>query len=115
MSRWSRFAVLFACGWLPSDIVRLQADDPGGEPIGAVEFQPLAAATGRSLEALEFQGTPLPEADSAALKSVLQTGSGREGVLAIQKILDPHCLALVRINPESSVPARAGATPKQLI
>jgi len=115
MSRWLNFIILGVCCWLPTHRAHLRADDAGLNPIGTVEFQPLAAATGRLMEALEFQGTPLPPSDTAAIQEILKTGSGREGVLAIQKILDPHCLAFVRINPESRVSATPGPAPKLLI
>ena len=110
-----RRAMILVClwSWLANAAVRAEA--PANGPVDTVEFQPLAAATSRLLEALQFQGTPLPDADTAALQQVLKTGTGREGVIAIQKILDPHCLALVRINPESRVSVAAGPAPKQLI
>ena len=115
MSRWLYVAwiAVYCGGSLGGSF--LKANEPGPEPIGTVEFQPLASATGRLLEALQFQGTPLPEADTLALQAILKTGSGREGVLAIQKILDPHCLATVRINAESRVSASPGPVKKQLI
>ena len=115
MLSWRHISLSVVCwGMLLGCSVAL-ADEPGPEPIEGVEFQPLSAATGRLLEALQFQGTPLPEADATALRAILKTGSGREGVLAIQKLLDPHCLATVRINPESRVSASPGPAPKQLL
>lgn len=115
MTRWVfvQFACLVALFF--SGSTNSWADEATNEPIGNVEFQPLAAATTRLLDALKFQGTPLPAADEASLQEILRTGSGREGVNAIQNALDPHCLAFVRINPESRVSASAGPTPKQLI
>ena len=115
MSRWLGWVLLVVCCSLPAGLPEVSADDAATGPIGTVEFQPLAAATARLLEALEFQGTPLPESDSAAIREILKTGSGREGVLALQKVLDAHCLAFVRINPESRVSASPGPAPKLLI
>lgn len=110
-----RRAMILVCLWSWLATAAVRAEAPANGPVDTVEFQPLAAATSRLLEALQFQGTPLPDADTAALQQVLKSGTGREGVIAIQKILDPHCLALVRINPESRVSVAAGSTPKQLI
>jgi hypothetical protein len=110
-----RRAMILVCLWSWLATAAVRAEAPANGPVDTVEFQPLAAATSRLLKALQFQGTPLPDADTAALQQVLKSGTGREGVIAIQKILDPHCLALVRINPESRVSVAAGPTPKQLI
>ena len=69
MSRWLYVAwiAVYCGGSLGGSF--LKANEPGPEPIGTVEFQPLASATGRLLEALQFQGTPLPEADTLALQA----------------------------------------------
>src|SRR6266545_4130478 len=61
--------------------------------IAAVEFQPLAAQVQRLVEALDMLGEPLPAAQKTAL-------AGAKTVAEIQKILDPHCLVGVNINPE---------------
>lgn len=110
-----RWTVLLVCLGCCLTSVGVRADEPAAEPITTVEFQPLASATTRLLSALQFQGTPLPEADTTSLQQILQTGSGRDGVIALQKILDRHCLAQVRINPEGRVSVAAGPVPKQLI
>lgn len=110
-----RRIVLLLCFWGCLSVSAIRADEPTTGPVDTVEFQPLAAATSRLIEALSFQGTPLPDVDAAALQQTLKTGAGRDGVIAIQKILDPHCLALVRINPESRVSVTAGPAARQLI
>ena len=115
MSRWFYAALMSVCLSVVYESWPVKADEANGEPIDSVEFQPLAAATGRLLEALQFQGTPLPAAETASLQEILKSGSGVEGVLAIQKILDPHCLATVRVNAESRVSAVPGPVKKQLI
>src|SRR5712691_7531380 len=61
-----------------------------------VELQPLAAQVHRLVEALDYLGVPLPEADKQALQ---RAGDDKaQGVAAIQSVLDPHCLAGVRIQ-----------------
>lgn len=111
----SRLALCLSWVLCPASAVPLRAEDPATEAVTAVEFQPLAAATARLLEAMTLQGSPLPQTDADALRRAISTGGGRDGVIEIQKILDPHCIALVRINPESRVSVGAGPAPKGLI
>ncbi len=115
MSRWLHAALMSVCLSVVYESSPVKADEANAEPIATVEFQPLSAATSRLLDAIQFQGTPLPAAETAALQEILKTGSGVDGVIAIQKILDPYCLATVRINAESRVSAVPGPVKKQLI
>src|SRR5207237_7585100 len=64
--------------------------------VGKVELQPLAAQVRRLVEALDYVGVPLPEADTQALQRAGEDKA--QGLEAIQSILDPHCLAGVRIT-----------------
>ena len=80
-----------------------------------VEFQPLAAATGRLLEALQFAGAPLAGEDAEALQSALRDTESSRAVRTIQEILDRHVIAGVHINPESRVQVRPGAAPPRLV
>ena len=69
-----------------------------------VDFQPLAAQTERVLQSLDLIGEPLPAADAAAIRKILDAGrGGAEQIAAIQAILDKHALVGVNINPESRV------------
>ncbi|HEX7379179.1 MAG TPA: CehA/McbA family metallohydrolase [Pirellulales bacterium] len=85
------------------------------DSVVAVEKQPLAAATQRLIEALEYVGAPLAEKDVAKLKAAMQLPKDRDAVQAIQEVLDPLCLAQVTINAESRVSALEGNAPKKLI
>jgi hypothetical protein len=58
-----------------------------------VDLQPLAAQAKRISEALDFIGSPLPDADKKALAEA-------RDVAAIQDVLDQHCLAGVRITTD---------------
>src|SRR5436189_4924537 len=69
-----------------------------------VEGQPLAANVRRLLQALDTLGAPLPE---DARKSVLMACAERDAA-AIQRLLDPHVLLAVHINPEVRVKAARG-------
>lgn len=77
-----------------------------------VDAQPLMSQAMRLREALNFLGSSLDPADEKKLTALQQQGADAESSEAIQKILDPYCLAVVRINPESRVKVDRGiATP----
>jgi hypothetical protein len=68
-----------------------------------VELQPLAAQVARVVEALQYLGAPLPQADRDAIASALSASDERAATARIQEILDRHSLLDVHINPESRV------------
>jgi hypothetical protein len=73
------------------------------EPVAA-EGQPLGQNVNRLLQALEFLGAPLsPEASRA-----IQTAIAERDAVKLQKLLDPHVLAVIRISPEARVKAARG-------
>ncbi|MCA9028575.1 MAG: CehA/McbA family metallohydrolase [Planctomycetaceae bacterium] len=80
-----------------------------------VERQPFVAATARLMEALTYVGAPLNEEDTQALKAAMAETDERKSVTAIQEVLDPHCLAVVKINAESRVSAVEGPVAKELV
>jgi hypothetical protein len=101
---------------LPADTARPKsAKTPPLPQVQNVEFQPLAAATRRLLEALEFLSAPLRAEDRARLQAVLDGGGAAGGVEGIQAVLDSYCLAFVHINPESRVKAQEGPAEKVLL
>ena len=66
----------------------------------------------RISEALTFIGNPLPASDIQQLQALSNKKLDKETVKKIQQILDPYCLAMVDINPESRVKVVQGpATP----
>ena len=81
----------------------------------SVERQPLVAATKRLVEALEYAGTPLPEADLAALKKAYADLKAGVAIRQIQAVLDRNCLIGVHINAESRVKVAEGAAKRELI
>lgn len=83
--------------------------------VSGVERQPLAAATERLMEAMEFSGTPLSQNVVDELKSAFQLPNDATAVREIQRLLDPLCLAQVDISAESRVKVREGAAAKQLM
>lgn len=80
-----------------------------------VEFQPLASATQRLIEALDYLGSPLSEDDLSAIQEVLISEDHTQAIVDIQKILDAYCLTGVNINPESRVKVKEGPVDKELM
>ena len=90
----------------------------GAEPlpiIEGIEFQPLAAQARRVAQTLETLGSPLTPERQAALEKALASTDAAQGVKAVQQVLDPLCLAIVNVNPESRVKASEGPAPKRLM
>jgi hypothetical protein len=83
--------------------------------VRGVEFQPLAAHVERLGQALELAGSPLSKEQRAALRSALGTTDQAAAVEQMQQVLDPLCLAVVEINPESRVKVQPGPAPKKLV
>jgi len=76
----------------------------GALPIEKVEGQPLGANAARLIQALDFLGALLAEAEVKKLKAAI---SARDAA-AIQKLLDPNVLVAVSLNPEVRVKVRRG-------
>ncbi len=78
-----------------------------------VEAQPLLTQALRLEEALSFIGSALPATAREPLLALKQQPYTQQTVMKIQEILDPYCLAMVEINPESRVKVMPGpAQPK---
>jgi len=69
-----------------------------------VEGQPLAANVKRLLQALDYLGAPLPAERSQALKAACHD----HDAVKIQRLLDPHVLLAVHVNPEVRVKVARG-------
>ena len=83
--------------------------------VAEVEFQPFASATQRLIEALDYLGSPLSEADLSAIREALVSDDHKQAVDTIQKSLDSYCLVGVNINPESRVKVEEGSANKELM
>ena len=70
----------------------------------AVEGQPLAANVRRLEQALAYLGAPLAE----ATRKALQAACADRDAARIQRLLDPHALLVVSINPEARVKVARG-------
>lgn len=77
-----------------------------------IDAQPLRAQVDRLEQSLKSLGQPLTADVSASLEEAKQADNA---VIAIQQILDPLCLAMVDINPESRVKVVAGDAERTLV
>ncbi len=80
-----------------------------------VEFQPLAAAAQRLIEALDYLGAPLDAGDRITLEKALVSIDHKQAITDLQKALDPYCLVGVNINPESRVKVKEGPAKKEVM
>jgi hypothetical protein len=80
-----------------------------------VEAQPLAAQARRVAEALQLAGAPLEPERKSALDAALAASTEADVVSGIQHALDPLCLAVVRVNPESRVKVLPGLAEHELV
>src|SRR5258708_35581087 len=62
-----------------------------------VDGQPLAANVNRVLQSLDTLGTPLPNETVSALTAAAKARDAAQ----LQRLLDPHVLLVVSLNPES--------------
>jgi hypothetical protein len=78
--------------------------------VAEVAWKPLRAQCERLLKGLDALQAPLPDETARALKSLLanESADADAAARAAQKLLDPHCLLAVSINPESRVKALRG-------
>lgn len=83
--------------------------------LSGVERQPFEAATRRLIEALDYAGEPLSADVKAGLDQAFAMPDARDAVRAIQKTLDPLCVAFVNINAESRVKVIEGPVKKELM
>jgi hypothetical protein len=76
--------------------------------------QPLLAQALRLKDALSYLGNSLSKEDSKRLTDLQNNAFTGETAKKIQAILDPYCLALVDINPESRVKVTRGPAAAKL-
>lgn len=77
--------------------------------------QPLLMQAQRVASALATVGSPLRAEDAARLAELGNAPQDAELTKALQKLLDPYCLAAVYINPESRVKVSRGPAKAQLL
>jgi hypothetical protein len=97
----------------------LLAARAAGQDLPAVEdaaWGPLRDHCRQLIRALEAHKQPLPADTAGALQALLgqEPKDPQAAALAMQKLLDPHCLLGVSINPESRVKAARGPAAAEL-
>ena len=105
------FLPLF-CAALVIPLAPGRAAEPILPVVSHVEWQPLSAQIKRVIEALEYQGAPLPAAERRGLEQISPTAA--DAATRAQEILDRHCLFFVTINPEMRVKVAAGPAKPEL-
>lgn len=85
------------------------------QTVTGMDAQPLLAQAIRLKEALSFLGSSLAPADEKRLVALQHSALTAATVKEIQNILDPYCLAMININPESRVKAEKGPARARLI
>src|SRR5579863_7247501 len=73
------------------------------ELVSGIELQPLAAQVQRLVDALDLLGNPLPQTEKKALRQAAAENDQARGVASIQRILDKHCLAGVRLLADNKM------------
>jgi hypothetical protein len=76
--------------------------------VAAVERQPLEANVTRVVQALQLAGSPLSSEQLVELERLRSVEDDPQVIRALQHLLDPLCLAVVHINPESRVKVTRG-------
>jgi len=84
------------------------------DQVRKVELQPLLVQVDRLKNALQYLGEPLPSATFEKLEKAKNLPKESAAIELIQNALDPFCLAVVTINPESRVKVAGGPAVKEL-
>jgi hypothetical protein len=95
---------------LPAMISARQA-----QKVDQVELQPLTAQVRRLVEAMDYLGAPIRQADKMALEKAGDETDAAKARRSIQDTLDKYCLFDVHINPESRVRVTQGAARPELV
>jgi hypothetical protein len=80
-----------------------------------VELQPLTAQVSRVVEAIDYLGAPISQADKEALQKASHETDAMKARRAIQDTLDKYCLFDIHINPESRVRVTQAAARPELV
>jgi hypothetical protein len=83
---------------------------------GDSEWEPFRKHCHDLLSALGPLKSPVPSATVKTMRDLLDGGAADTDIASkrIEELLDPYCLLIVTINPESRVKAARGAAPAQL-
>ena len=84
-------------------------------PVVPVEAQPLGAQATRLVQSLDYLGQPLSAEEKDAITAAIGNLDEAVAVETIQKTFDPHCVAVIHINPESRVKVARGPASATLV
>ncbi len=112
VERLSKWPLLFALAMAASGFANAFADPI--TPVPGVERQPLESQVKRIVQALEVAGAPLSRQQQQAVSQAIGIDDDPRAVTALQAALDPLCLAVVSINPESRVTVAPGPAKAEL-
>jgi len=84
-------------------------------PSPVVPLQPLAQQVRQMETALSYLGQPFSADELARIDEAIADAQESEAVKRLQRVLDPHVLALVQINPESRVKVEQGPAKPELM
>ena len=79
------------------------------------ETQALIAQVRRLIDAMEYLGEPLSAVERERLEAAANVSDRLRAIEEVQRVLDPRCLLVVRINPESRVSVERGLAPARLV
>ncbi len=103
----------------PSALAQAQHDHAKHVPVlpavAGVSAQPVKVMVGRTRDALDYLGAPLSAATKTALDAANDEPDDDKALDMIQAALDPYCLAVVHISPESRVKVDEGPAPRELV
>jgi len=83
--------------------------------VDQVELQPLTAQVRRLIEAMDYLGAPIKQADKTALEKAANETDAAKARRSVQDTLDKYCLFDININPESRVRVTQGAARPDLV
>lgn len=86
-----------------------------GTVVTNVEWQPLAEEVERLFEAMDYAGSPISEDVQKSFARLRKESDTSKSSEQLQKLLDPHCLFVVEINPESRVKVLRGEAKAELV
>jgi hypothetical protein len=110
--RWPGSLLAIGCCLIGLGTISAQSPLP---LVDGADFGKVKANCERLLKTLEDLKSPLPAETVKPLRELLEPGGkDDEAVLKIQRLLDPHCLVGVTINPESRVKAARGLASAEL-
>src|SRR5262245_57408627 len=85
------------------------------QKVDQVELQPLTAQVRRLIEAMDYLGAPIKQAEREALEKASNETDTAKARRSIQDTLDKYCLFDIHINPESRVRVTQGAAKPELV